>query len=158
MIFNPLIETAVIANVLAQLMKIPIYRLRKGEWKPGLAVSTGGMPSSHSATVASLATITGLIEGIHGTHFAITFVLAGVVIYDAMGIRRHAGKHAAMLNKLIADLKNVKTPSMMKKFTHPGYQKEFKELLGHEPAETFWGTIFGITVGFVYYYLAFVKV
>ena len=68
-----------------------------------------------------------------------------------MGIRRHAGKHAAMLNKLIADLKELKeSPSLMKRFADPHYHKQFKELLGHEPAETFWGTLFGIIVAVVY--------
>ena len=147
MLFNIMIETAILANFLAQLVKIPIYYLKNRRWRWGLIISTGGMPSSHAATVSALATGVALHEGVGSTSFAISFVLAGIVIYDAMGIRRHAGKHAAMLNKLITDLKELK---VMKRLTDPAYHREFKELLGHEPVETFFGVVFGITVAFIY--------
>lgn len=155
MLFNIMIESAILANVLAQTLKIPIYYLKHRRWRFGLIVSTGGMPSSHAAFVSALAMSVALYAGVDSVYFAIAFVLASVVIYDAMGIRRHAGKHAAMLNKLIADLKELKeSPGLMKRFTDPQYQKQFKELLGHEPAETFWGTIFGITVATLYAMIA----
>jgi len=146
-----MIEAAILANLLAQLVKIPVHYFKHRQWKFGLLVSTGGMPSSHAAFVSALATSVALYTSVSSVYFAIAFVLAAVVIYDAMGIRRHAGKHAAMLNKLISDLKELKeSPGLMKRFTDPGYQKQFKELLGHEPAETFWGAVFGITVALVY--------
>lgn len=149
-----MIESAILANLLAQIVKIPIYYFKHKTWRFGLIISTGGMPSSHAAFVAALATSVGLNEGVGSAQFAISFVLAAVVAYDAMGIRRHAGKHAAMLNKLIADLKELKeSPSLMKRFSEPQYHKQFKELLGHEPAETFWGVIFGISVAVVYWRL-----
>jgi len=151
MLFNIMIESAILANLLAQITKIPLHYLKHRKWRFSLIVSTGGMPSSHAAFVSALATAVALETGVGSVYFAISFVLAAVVIYDAMGIRRHAGKHAAMLNKLIADLKEVKeSPSLMKRFADPQYHKQFKELLGHEPAETFWGTIFGIIVAIVY--------
>jgi len=146
-----MIEAAILANFLAQLLKIPIYYLKHRKWRFGLIVSTGGMPSSHAAFVSSLAMSVALYVGADSVYFAIAFVLAAVVIYDAMGIRRHAGKHAAMLNKLIADLKEVKeSPSLMKRFGDPQYHKQLKELLGHEPMETFWGAIFGMIVAIIY--------
>jgi len=151
MLFNIMIESAILANLLAQTVKIPIYYLKHRRWRFGLLLSTGGMPSSHAAFVASLATSVALYAGVDSIYFAIAFVLAAVVIYDAMGIRRHAGKHAAMLNKLIADLKELReSPGLMKRFSDPGYQKQFKELLGHEPVETLMGTIFGIIVAILY--------
>lgn len=153
MLFNPIIEAAILANFMAQLLKIPIHYIKFRKWRLGLIISTGGMPSSHAAFVASMATSVALYSGTNSVNFAIAFVVAAVVIYDAMGIRRHAGKHAAMLNKLIADLKEVKNPGMMKKFSDPAYHKQFKELLGHEPTETFWGTVFGILVAFGYVWL-----
>ena len=154
MLFNIVIEATILANLLAQCIKIPLYYLKHRKWRFGLIISTGGMPSSHSAMVASLATAVGLYAGVGSLYFAISFVFAAVVIYDAMGIRRHAGKHAAMLNKLISDLKELKeSPALMKRFTDPQYHKQFKELLGHEPAETLWGTIFGILVAFGYFWL-----
>ena len=155
MLFNIMIEAAILANLLAQALKIPIYYMKHRYWRFSLIVSTGGMPSSHAAFVSALAMSVALYAGVSSIYFAISFVLAAVVIYDAMGIRRHAGKHAAMLNKLIADLKEVKeSPDLMKRFADPKYHKQFKELLGHEPAETFWGAIFGIIVAIVYLRLA----
>ena len=151
MLFNIMIEAAILANFLAQALKIPIYYLKYRKWRFSLIVSTGGMPSSHTAFVSALATSVALYAGTDSIYFAIAFVLAAVVIYDAMGIRRHAGKHAAMLNKLISDLKELKeSPGLMKRFADPQYHKQLKELLGHEPAETFWGAIFGIIVAIVY--------
>lgn len=105
------------------------------------------MPSSHSAFVSALATAVGVTDGIHSTTFAISFCFAAVVIFDAMGIRRHAGQHAAMLNQLLDDLMKNGDFSI---FQNPSYQKRFKELLGHEPLETFAGTLFGIFIAFVY--------
>ena len=154
MLFNFAIEAAIIANLSAQFVKVPLYYLKNRKWRLSLIFSTGGMPSSHSAMVASLATAVALYTGADSVYFAISFVFAAVVIYDAMGIRRHAGKHAAMLNKLIADLKEIKdSPVLMKRFADPQYHRQFKELLGHEPAETIWGSIFGIAVAFGYFFL-----
>ena len=97
--FNYALEAAILANLLAQIVKVPIRVLTKKEWSPRLLISTGGMPSSHSAFVSALATAVGVTDGIHSTTFAISFCFAAVVIFDAMGIRRHAGQHAAMLNQ-----------------------------------------------------------
>lgn len=151
MLFNFVIEAAIIANLLAQFIKVPLYFIKHRKWRFGLIISTGGMPSSHSAMVASLATAVALYTGVNSVYFGISFILAAVVIYDAMGIRRHAGKHAAMLNKLIADMKELK---VMKRLTDPEYHREFKELLGHEPAETLFGALFGMLVAFGYFWLA----
>jgi len=145
--FNYVLEAAVLANIFAQIVKIPLHYILNGKWNFGLLLSTGGMPSSHSAFVASLATAIGITEGISSVMFAMAFCFAGVVIYDAMGIRRHAGTHAAMLNKLITDLKEQGNLAV---FQDEEYQKRFKELLGHEPVETFFGTLFGILVAIIY--------
>ena len=145
--FNYVLEAAVLANLFAQILKIPVQFILNKTWNFGLIVSTGGMPSSHSATVAALATGVAIMEGLDSVMFAIAFCFAGVVIYDAMGIRRHAGTHAAMLNKLIEDLKKEGNLSV---FQDEQYQKRFKELLGHEPLETFFGTLFGMFVAISY--------
>ena len=145
--FNYALEAAILANLLAQIVKVPIRVLTKKELSPRLLISTGGMPSSHSAFVSALATAVGVTDGIHSTTFAISFCFAAVVIFDAMGIRRHAGQHAAMLNQLLDDLMKNGDFSI---FQNPSYQKRFKELLGHEPLETFAGTLFVIFIDFVY--------
>ena len=145
--FNFALESAIIANFSAQLIKVPIRLITKREWRPHLIFSTGGMPSSHSAFVAALATSIAFVDGIKSTTFALSFCFAAVVIFDAMGIRRHAGQHAAMLNHLLDDLMTKGDFSI---FQNPTYQKRFKELLGHEPVETFCGTAYGIIVACVY--------
>lgn len=149
--FNYALESAIIANVTAQLMKVPIRLITKREWRPHLVFSTGGMPSSHSAFVTALATAIAIIDGISSPTFALAFCFAAVVIFDAMGIRRHAGQHAAMLNKMLDDLVTKGDFSI---FQNPTYQKRFKELLGHEPIETFCGTLYGIIVAIVYGFIA----
>lgn len=145
--FNFALESAIIANFSAQLIKVPIRLITKREWRPHLIFSTGGMPSSHSAFVTALATSIALVDGVKSTTFALAFCFAAVVIFDAMGIRRHAGQHAAMLNRLLDDLMTKGDFSI---FQNPTYQKRFKELLGHEPIETFCGTVYGIIVACVY--------
>lgn len=145
--FNYALEAAILANLLAQIVKVPIRIIMKREWSPRLLISTGGMPSSHSAFVAALTTAIGIIDGVQTTTFAISFCFAAVVIFDAMGIRRHAGQHAAMLNQLLDDLMENGDFSI---FQNPSYQKRFKELLGHEPLETFAGTLFGIFIAIAY--------
>ncbi len=147
MLFNYVLEAAILANVLAQLIKLPLRLIIKKEWNPGIIFSTGGMPSSHAAFVTALTTAVAISEGTSSTLFAMSFCFAAVVIYDAMGIRRHAGQHAAMLNQLIEDLREAGDLSIFQDVT---YQKRFKELLGHEPLETFAGTIFGIVVAVCY--------
>ena len=114
--FNYVLESAILANVLAQIIKVPLRLITKKEWRPTLVLS-------------------------------ISFCFAAVVIYDAMGIRRHAGQHAKMLNQLLDDLMKTGNLSV---FQDETYQKRFKELLGHEPLETFCGTLFGIFVAVIY--------
>ena len=105
-------------------------------------VETGGMPSSHSAVVTSLMTLVGLVEGFDSTIFAISFVFSIIVMYDAAGVRRAAGKQASILNQLI-NSKQVKVDT----------NEKLKELLGHTPFQVFVGAIYGIVVGvFIMYF------
>ncbi len=97
---NKAILCAIVAWAIAQLIKIitDIVTERRFDWQ--LLFSTGGMPSSHSSFVTSMAIYTGLDQGFDSAYFAIAFVVAIVVMYDAAGVRRAAGKQAAALNKL----------------------------------------------------------
>ncbi|NLD48112.1 MAG: divergent PAP2 family protein [Clostridiaceae bacterium] len=99
-------------------------------------VGTGGMPSSHSAFIVSLAAVIAKIKGIDSSEFGITFAISLIVMYDAAGIRRAAGKQAKVLNKLI--------------FSHNdnvNFDEKLKELLGHSPFEVIMGALLGIIVG-----------
>ena len=93
---------------------------------------SGGMPSSHSALVCSLATIVALKEGVDSTIFAMSLVLASVVMYDAAGIRRAAGKQARVLNQIIEGDEEINIP------------EKLTELLGHTPKEVIVGAVIGI--------------
>ncbi len=102
-------------------------------------LGAGGMPSSHSAVVTSLATLIGKYEGVTSSVFAISVIFAFVVMYDAAGIRRAAGKQAKLLNKLI------ETPGLS------GIQvgEKLVEVLGHTPIQVIVGAIIGISAGLI---------
>ena len=100
-------------------------------------VGAGGMPSSHSAIVCSLATCVGKEYGFDSGIFAISMVMAFVVMYDAAGVRRAAGKQARILNKIL------ETPGL----TTVEVQEKLVEVLGHTPIQVFVGALLGIAVG-----------
>ena len=97
------------------------------------------MPSSHSAVVTSLATLIGKNEGVDSTIFALALIFAMVVMYDAAGVRRAAGKQAHLLNKII------ETPGL----TNVEVQERLVEVLGHTPLQVFIGAAIGIIVGLI---------
>lgn len=139
--------------ILVQLIKLPIYYCIHKVWFPEIIFSTGGMPSSHSAFVASLAVAIGLTEGVSTTSFAVSVVLAGVVIHDATGIRREAGRHATVLNQM-KDEVNIIFKEVFKRANKDidAVDKNLKELLGHEPLEALVGTIIGVVVALIFYF------
>ncbi len=95
---------------------------------------SGGMPSSHSALVCSLATVIAMRDGINSSMFAISLMFAAVVMYDAAGIRRAAGKQARVLNQIIENEGDI------------NIQEKLIELLGHTPKEVFVGAVVGIVL------------
>ncbi|GER67518.1 putative membrane protein YuiD [Weizmannia acidilactici] len=143
------ILAAVLGMLAAQIIKVPIHLVTSGEFNWRLAFSTGGMPSSHTSMVIALTTAIGLTSGFYSNAFAISLIFSSIVIYDATGVRRQAGYHAEVLNQLIADfnrlLETLKNPDMK----NAESRKQLKELLGHKPAEVFFGIITGIVVGIV---------
>ncbi len=129
--------TALIAWLIAQVMKMIIVLIKDRKVNFERLVGSGGMPSSHSALVVSLAAAIGLTEGFDSPLFALSTVFALVVMYDAAGVRRAAGQQAAILNKIIDSL--VKSD-----FSRT--EKRLKELLGHTPVQVFAGALLGIAV------------
>lgn len=103
-------------------------------------LGAGGMPSSHSAVVVSLATLIGKDIGVDTPMFAIALLFAFVVMYDAAGVRRAAGKQARLLNKI------VETPGL----SGLQVQEKLVEVLGHSPKQVFVGALIGIIVGLVF--------
>ena len=102
-------------------------------------IGAGGMPSSHSAIVAGLATLIGKYEGVGTPIFAVALIVAFVVMYDACGVRRAAGKQAALLNKLI------ETPGL----TGMQVSERLVEVLGHTPVQVFVGALIGVVAGLI---------
>ena len=102
-------------------------------------LGAGGMPSSHSAIVCSLATLIGRDYGFDSAIFGLSVIMALVVMYDAAGVRRAAGKQAKILNKII------NTPGLAIETV----QEKLVEVLGHTPIEVFVGAVVGIIVGFI---------
>lgn len=147
------IWAALFAMLIAQFAKIPIHLFVSRELKWKLMFSTGGMPSSHTATIISLTTAIGLTSGFHSNDFAICVVVSVIVMHDATGVRRHAGYHAEVLNKLLVDFNRLRESLKLPNVRQAEYREKLKELLGHEPMEVFFGAITGIIVGFITYYL-----
>ncbi len=102
-------------------------------------MGAGGMPSSHSAVVAGITTLIGKYEGVDTPLFALSLTVAFVVMYDACGVRRAAGKQAELLNKL------VETPGL----TGVQVSERLVEVLGHTPVQVLVGALIGIGVGLV---------
>ena len=98
---NRLLDVVIISCFIAQFYKVfsPILKGEKIQW--ARLIQTGGMPSSHASTVVSLSTGVWLLKGTSSIEFAISMVFSSIVLYDATGIRRQAGKHAKALNRLV---------------------------------------------------------
>lgn len=134
---NSVLITAFTAWAIAQITKVITFAVKEKRINFRRLVGTGGMPSSHTTFVASLATGIGIKEGVNTSIFALAVVFALVVMYDAAGVRRAAGKQAQVLNRIVDDI--------YKKDFHP---ERLKELLGHTPVEVLVGAGFGIAYAF----------
>lgn len=141
--FNQVLIAGLTAWGLAQVIKVPLEYITKKRWDWSLLLRAGGMPSSHSALVAGIAHATGLYAGFATPIYAISFIIAMVVIYDATGIRRQAGKHAEIINTFLSDLAHG----------HPLREKQLREVLGHTPLEALGGTILGLVAAQTIWYL-----
>jgi uncharacterized protein len=128
---------------MAQAMKVPLEYSRTRTWNWALLFRPGGMPSSHSALVTCAAHSIGLFNGFDSSLFALSVVIALVVIYDATGIRQQAGRHAQLINAMISDLTSG----------HLIEGKKLREALGHTPLEAIAGMLLGVIVGQVIWWL-----
>ncbi len=134
---NKILLVAVLACLMAQGLKLAIEMLKNGKVKFGYLVTTGGMPSSHSALVGALACGIGQTVGWSSPEFAIACLFAVIVMYDAAGVRQAAGKQAKIINQLLDELFQEH-----KEFN----QERLKELLGHTPFQVLIGLLLGVSV------------
>ncbi|PSF36610.1 acid phosphatase [Aphanothece hegewaldii CCALA 016] len=134
---NHILIISIAACLIAQLLKLIIELIRHGKVNLKFLVTTGGMPSAHSALVSSLATGVGLKEGWDSAGFAIACLFAVIVMYDAAGVRQAAGKQARILNQILdgffQDGKEVN-------------EERLKELLGHTPFQVLVGLALGVGI------------
>lgn len=131
---SSILFTTVISWFTAQVIKVILVFIQNKKVDFRRLVGSGGMPSSHTAFVVSLAVSVGLCEGFSSTIFAVSVVVALVVMYDAAGVRRAAGQQAKILNMLVEE---------WGKNNFKNTEKKLKELLGHTPVEVFAGAILG---------------
>ncbi len=139
---NRVFMAAATGWLVAQVLKTIIDMCVNKSFDPERLVGSGGMPSSHSATVCALATAAGIEYGGGSFQFAISAILAIIVMYDARGVRREAGLQAQVLNEMIAFFQNMgKSVS---------YEEKLKELIGHTPLQVTAGAILGILISVLY--------
>jgi acid phosphatase family membrane protein YuiD len=134
---NRILMAAVIGWAVAQLSKTILELFQQRKLILSRLVSSGGMPSSHTALVTSLATATGRVTGLTSAPFAIAVVFAGIVMYDAAGVRRAVSIQARILNQMIDEAFQG----------HPIAEKRLRELIGHTPIQVFVGALVGIVIG-----------
>lgn len=142
-IHNEVLIIAIISWALAQFVKVPIeyIRYRRRNW--ALWFSSGGMPSSHSALMTAVTFAIGLFHGFSSPMFALAFALSMIVIYDATGVRREAGRHAEKINILINEFFQGL----------PISDKQLKEVIGHTPAQVGAGVLLGLLVALIGFWL-----
>lgn len=137
---NSVLLVAVIACLIAQASKLVIELIKNRKVNVRTLVTTGGMPSAHSALVTSLATGVGQTAGWASPDFAIATIFAIIVMYDAAGVRQAAGKQARILNQMIDELFRE---------NHEFNQDRLKELLGHTPFQVIVGSALGVTISWL---------
>ncbi|NJK37770.1 MAG: divergent PAP2 family protein [Oscillatoriales cyanobacterium RM2_1_1] len=134
---NQVLWVALLACVSAQACKIVVELAQHGKLNLRALVTTGGMPSAHSAFVGALAASVGQLVGWESPEFAIAVVFAVIVMYDAAGVRQAAGQQARILNQILDELFQE----------HPQFNEDrLKELLGHTPFQVIVGLSLGITI------------
>jgi len=128
-----------VAWAIAQAAKVILTSWRQRRLNLRVLAETGGMPSSHAAIVMGMTSAVGKYAGVSSAAFAIALIFSFVVMYDAAGLRRAAGRQAAILNRLVEDLVHMR-----------GMQEQkLRELLGHTPVEVVVGAVLGIGVGLI---------
>ncbi|KAK1699485.1 hypothetical protein QYE76_016182 [Lolium multiflorum] len=133
---NPTFVSGMLAFAAAQAAKVVLTSVVERRWSPRMLCSSGGMPSSHSALCTALTASVALCHGVRDALFPVCLGFSLIVMYDATGVRRHAGMQAQVLNKIVEDLFQG----------HPISERKLKELLGHTPSQVFAGAFLGILV------------
>ncbi|XP_041028027.1 uncharacterized protein LOC121267988 isoform X2 [Juglans microcarpa x Juglans regia] len=133
---NPTFVSGFFACLIAQSMKMFLNFFIERKWDLRLLLASGGMPSSHSALCTAMTTSVALCHGVADSLFPVCLGFSLIVMYDAIGVRRHAGMQAEVLNMIVQDMFQG----------HPISKRKLKELLGHNPSQVLAGALLGIVV------------
>ncbi len=142
----PILLIAISAWAVAQGLKLLITTAVYRKFDISYLTSGGGMPSSHSALVCGAAVSCGMSAGFDSAVFAISVVMAFIVMYDAAHVRRETGEHAKVLNYILHNWEQFKPEN---------FERDLKELIGHTPLQVAVGSVLGIVVGLVGSLIAF---
>ena len=140
---NNIIIASVCAWALAQFVKVLIGLIRKRQIDLRYFVSSGGMPSAHSATVSALATGVAMVEGIGSVAFGISVILAVIVMYDAAGVRQSVGRQSIILNRIIAELRDRRPIAEL--------EHNLRVFIGHTPFQVIVGSAMGIILAWLWF-------
>ncbi len=135
---NPIIDCALLAWFLAQLIKVVLEFILLQRLDFRRFVSSGGMPSSHSALAVAATTAIGKLHGIQSPDFALAVIVSAVVMYDACNVRRSAGDTAKLVNQILAHVE---------KLTAEDFADDLREVMGHTPLQVLMGALLGLGVG-----------
>lgn len=138
---NRILDIVVVSLVVAQTLKVIFYLFKEKKLNLRKYLETGSMPSSHSASVSSLATAVGISKGVDSVCFAISLIFSLVVMYDATGVRQAVGKQAVVLNKMINNIRKKENSEL--------FEENMKELIGHTPLEVLAGAVLGVAIAFL---------
>ncbi len=139
---NKVLIAGVSGWAVAQVLKTILYTVLNGEFNPERLVGDGGMPSAHSATVSAMAMMSFLQYGIGSFEFAISTMLAIIVMHDAMGVRLETGKQAKVINEMMELF-------MKKDYIQAFSEEKLKEFVGHTPLQVIAGSILGLLIGWL---------
>jgi len=141
-ITNKALVIPVSAWVISQMVKVFVVLARERRFDWGVLVRSGGMPSSHTALVCALATVVAMMQGLNSVAFAITAILAMIVMYDAAGVRRAVGRQSRILNRIMKELRD-KRPRVE-------VERDLREFIGHTQFQVITGAILGILIAWVW--------
>ncbi|MBQ2765872.1 MAG: divergent PAP2 family protein [Clostridia bacterium] len=137
---NYVLVCSVIGWFSAQIIKCVRYIVKTHSFNFAVLMASGGMPSSHSSTVCAMVVAVARMCGTNSAEFALAFILAFIVMYDAAGVRRAAGEQAKVLNRIAKDISEGDTQYL---------DKNLKELIGHTPFQVIMGALLGILIPFL---------
>ena len=144
-IVNETLLISFVAWFIAQALKVIGGLITEKRLDMSFFVRSGGMPSSHTALVTSLATAVGILQGFNSVEFAIAMVFSGIVMYDAAGVRRAVGQQSIILNRILRELRERRSKDV---------EHDVRELIGHTPFQVFSGALLGIGIAILWLWVS----